>query len=73
MKKNQPDFIEAAAGRSTVLPIVDSAAGLDFLVSLFAVIRPGRGQRNAAILEFMSQSVGFLAYQIAEHKGAKGC
>jgi len=48
MKKNQPDFIEMAAARSTVLSIIDSAAGLDFLVSLFAVIRPGRGQRNAA-------------------------
>src|ERR1700742_335740 len=46
-KKKQPDFLEAASGRSTVLTIGDSAAGLDFLVSLFGVIRPGRGRRDA--------------------------
>jgi site-specific recombinase len=28
--------------------------------------------RKNSILEFMSQSMGYLAYQIAEHKGAKG-
>ena len=28
--------------------------------------------RKNSILEFMSQSLGYLAYQIAEHKGAKG-
>jgi site-specific recombinase len=49
MKRNQPDFIEVASGRSTVLPIGDSAAGLDFLVSLFGVIRPGRGRRDAQV------------------------
>ncbi len=28
--------------------------------------------RKNSIFEFMSQSLGYLAYQIAEHKGAKG-
>jgi len=28
--------------------------------------------RKNSILEFMSQSLGYLAYQIAEHKGARG-
>src|SRR5580658_8764559 len=47
-KKRKPEFIETAAGRSTVLAISDSAGGLDFLVSIFAVIRPGRRRRDAA-------------------------
>ena len=47
-KKTKPDFIETVSRRSTVLPIGDSEAGLDFLVSFFAVIRPHRGHRNAA-------------------------
>ena len=46
-KKNKPSFIETASGRSTVLPIADGRAGLDFLVSLFAEVRPARGRRNA--------------------------
>jgi site-specific recombinase len=47
MKKNKPDFIETASGRSTVLAVGDSAAGLDFLAGLFGAIRPGRGRRDA--------------------------
>jgi site-specific recombinase len=47
-KKKQPDFIETVSARSTVLPISDSQAGLDFLVSFFSVIRPSRGHRDAA-------------------------
>src|SRR6202012_5442985 len=43
-KRNQPDFIENASGRSTVLSIGDSQTGLDFLVSFFSVVRPGRGR-----------------------------
>ena len=46
-KKTKPDFIETVSGRSTLLSISDSAAGLDFLVSFFAVIRPHRGHRDA--------------------------
>ncbi len=39
-----------------MLPIGDSIAGLDFLVSMFAVIRPGRGRRNAAVnLEWVTE------------------
>jgi site-specific recombinase len=47
-KKNRISFIETAAGRSTVLSIADSRAGLDFLVSFFSEVRPGRGHRDAA-------------------------
>src|ERR1700755_1916450 len=47
-KKNKPGFIETASGRSTVLSITDSRAGLDFLVSFFSEIRPSRGRRDAA-------------------------
>jgi len=47
-KKTKPDFIETVSGRSTILSISDSEAGLDFLVSFFAVVRPHRGHRNAA-------------------------
>jgi site-specific recombinase len=47
MKKNKLDFIESASGRSTVMPIGDSAAGLDFLVGFFGAIRPARGRRDA--------------------------
>jgi site-specific recombinase len=47
MKKHKPDFIESASGRSTVMPIGDSAAGLDFLVGFFGAIRPARGRRDA--------------------------
>ncbi|HET6254673.1 MAG TPA: hypothetical protein VFE32_11390 [Puia sp.] len=47
MKRNKPDFIEVASAQSTVLPISDRGAGLDFLVSLIGVIRPGRGRWNA--------------------------
>jgi site-specific recombinase len=45
--KRQPEFIETAAGRSTVMAISDSAAGLDFLVGFFGAIRPARGRRVA--------------------------
>jgi site-specific recombinase len=47
MKKNKPDFIETASGRSTVMAISDSAAGLDFLVEFMGAIRPGPGRRDA--------------------------
>jgi site-specific recombinase len=47
-KKNRPSFIETASGRTTVLSIGDSRAGLDFLVSFFSEVRPTRGRRNAA-------------------------
>jgi site-specific recombinase len=57
-KRKQPDFIEVASVRSTVLPISDSAAGLDFLVSLFGVIRPGPGRRDAqANLERVTEAM----------------
>jgi site-specific recombinase len=45
--KKQPDLIETASARSTVLSIADSAGGLDFLVAFFDLIRPARGRRDA--------------------------
>ena len=41
-KKKQPDFIETVSGRSTILSISDSEAGLDFLVSFISAVRPSR-------------------------------
>jgi site-specific recombinase len=43
-KKTKPDFIETVSGRSAVLSIADSQAGLDFLVGFFSVIRPRSGR-----------------------------
>jgi site-specific recombinase len=40
-------------------------------VELFRMLIRNENRKNS-ILEFMSQSLGYLAYQIAEHKGAKG-
>jgi len=46
-KKNKRDFIDVVTHRSSVLPITEKKAGLDFLVSFFSSIRPssekGRG------------------------------
>ncbi|HEY4108769.1 hypothetical protein [Puia sp.] len=47
-RRVKPDLIETVSGRSTILSIGDSEAGLDFLVSFFAVIRPAPGRRHAA-------------------------
>jgi site-specific recombinase len=58
MKRNQPEFIETASARITVLPVNDGAAGLDFLVSLFGVVRPGPGRRDArANLERITEAM----------------
>lgn len=40
-------------------------------VELFRVLVRNENRKNS-IIEFMSQSLGYLAYQIAEHKGSKG-
>lgn len=48
-KKTRPDFIESIKGRSTVISIVDSQTGLDFLVSFFSAIRPAKGRRDAKV------------------------
>ncbi len=47
-KKVRPDFIETVSTSSTVLPITDTAAGQDFLVSFFSAVRPAKGHRDAA-------------------------
>ncbi|MBN9380268.1 MAG: site-specific recombinase [Chitinophagaceae bacterium] len=40
-------------------------------VDFFRMLVRNENRKNS-ILEFMSQTMGYLAYQIAEHKGAKG-
>jgi len=40
-------------------------------VDFFRMLIRNENRKNS-LLEFMSQSLGYLAYQIAEHKGAKG-
>jgi site-specific recombinase len=45
----------------------DSGKFVDF----FRMLVRNENRKNS-ILEFMSQTTGYLAYQIAEHKGAKG-
>src|SRR5882757_800582 len=62
-KKNKPDFIETVIAKSTVLPITDSAQGLDFLVSFFSTIRPSRqkGKGNAA------RNLEFAIGQLHQH------
>jgi site-specific recombinase len=45
-KKNPADFIESVARRSTVLHIADKKGGLEFLISFFSVIRPGKNGRD---------------------------
>ena len=62
-KKNKPDFIETVISKSTVLPITDSAQGLDFLVSFFSTIRPSRqkGKGNAA------RNLEFAIGQLHQH------
>jgi site-specific recombinase len=49
-KRKKPDFIETVISKSSVVPISDSAQGLDFLVSFFSVVRPSseKGKGNAA-------------------------
>jgi site-specific recombinase len=46
---------------------IDTGRFVDF----FRMLIRNENRKNS-ILEFMSQSLGYLAYQIAEHKGAKG-
>lgn len=48
-KGNKEDFISKVSGQSSVLSIMDSRQGLDFLVSFFSAIRPSstKGKRNA--------------------------
>jgi site-specific recombinase len=40
-------------------------------VDFFRMLVRNENRKNS-VLEFMSQTMGYLAYQIAEHKGAKG-
>ncbi|HTI11627.1 MAG TPA: hypothetical protein VL832_23800 [Puia sp.] len=62
-KKNKPDFIETVIAKSTVLPITDSAEGLDFLVGFFSVIRPSsqKEKRNA------TRNLEFVTGQLHQH------
>ncbi len=47
-KKNPADFIETVARRSTVLRVADKKGGLEFLISFFSVIRPGKNSKDPA-------------------------
>ncbi|MES1159127.1 MAG: hypothetical protein ABUM51_00070 [Bacteroidota bacterium] len=62
-KKNKPDFIETVVAKSTVLPITDSAQGLDFLVAFFSVVRPSsqKEKRNA------TRNLEFVIGQLHQH------
>jgi site-specific recombinase len=58
---------------SILVDLVDRDHHFDVgkFVELFRMLVRNENRKNS-ILEFMSQSLGYLAYQIAEHKGAKG-
>ncbi len=43
-KKDSVDFIESVTRRSSILQMPDKRQGLDFLVSFFSSVRPGRGK-----------------------------
>ena len=49
----------------------DRSFNVGKFVDFFRMLVRNENRKNS-ILEFMSQSMGYLAYQIAEHKGAKG-
>jgi site-specific recombinase len=58
---------------SILVDLLDRDASFDTgkFVDYFRMLIRYENRKNS-ILEFMSQSMGYLAYQIAEHKGAKG-
>ena len=58
---------------SVLIDLVDGDKTFDTgkFVDYFRMLVRYENRKNS-ILEFVSQSVGYLAYQIAEHKGAKG-
>jgi len=58
---------------SILVDLVDKDHHFDVgkFVELFRTLVRNENRKNS-ILEFMSQSMGYIAYQIAEHKGAKG-
>ncbi|MBS1661480.1 MAG: hypothetical protein JST68_10565 [Bacteroidetes bacterium] len=58
---------------SILVDLLDKDHNFDLgkFVDFFRMLVRNENRKNS-ILEFMSQSMGYLAYQIAEHKGAKG-
>ena len=58
---------------SILVDLLDQDHNFDVgkFVDFFRMLVRNENRKNS-ILEFMSQSLGYLAYQIAEHKGAKG-
>ena len=56
-----------------LLDLLDKENRMDTgrFVDFFRMLIRNENRKNS-IFEFMSQSMGYLAYQIAEHKGAKG-
>ncbi|HXB93655.1 MAG TPA: hypothetical protein VNU70_00810, partial [Puia sp.] len=49
----------------------DQKFNQDKFTDFFRMLVRNENRKNS-LIEFMSQSMGYLAYQIAEHKGAKG-
>jgi site-specific recombinase len=49
----------------------DSQFNSDNFISFFKMLVKNENRKNS-IREFLSQSLGYVAYQIAEHKGSKG-
>jgi len=58
---------------SILVDLLDKDHSFDMgnFVDFFRMLVRNENRKNS-ILEFMHQSMGYLAYQIAEHKGAKG-
>lgn len=56
-----------------LLDIVDADETIDVsrFVDMFLTVIRNENRKNS-LLEFLSQTTGYLAYQIAEHKGKKG-
>lgn len=61
----------AMTGDGTMVPKGHSLQDTGKFVDFFRMLVRNENRKNSMI-EFMSQSMGYLAYQIAEHKGVKG-
>ena len=59
-KKNNIDFIESVSRRSSVLNKADKKQGLDFLVSFFSAIRPGRSKEKKDPAKNMERVIGIM-------------
>ena len=62
---------DSARNGATIRNSVASALDTGKFVDFFRMLIRYENRKNS-LFEFLSQSMGYLAYQIAEHKGAKG-